>query len=66
MSEFPTDEQRNQYIAALIEEREAHQSSSKKARVEAVTAELQRLGAEGKPKAKRAEKRPTTQVKETR
>jgi hypothetical protein len=66
VSEFPNDEQRNQYITALIQEREAYESRGNKTKAQAVTVELQRLGAEGKPKAKRAEKRPVEQAKETR
>jgi hypothetical protein len=45
------------YIAALIEERALYQRSGLPEKAAEVTAELQRIGGEGKPAAKRAVKR---------
>lgn len=52
-----TDEQRAAKIAALLEERRGYQERGLTDRAAAVDAELARLGAEGKPKAKRAARR---------
>ena len=63
---FINDQQRNAYISALINERDGYERAGNKQGVKEVTDELQNVGAEAKPKAKRAEKRPETPAKETR
>lgn len=52
-----TKEQREGYIKALLEERRGYVMRSDDAGVAEVDAELARIGAEGKPAAKRAQKR---------
>ena len=52
-----TAEERKNLIAALIEERRGYVLRGQTDRVEQVNAELRRLGAEGKPPAKRSTKR---------
>lgn len=52
-----SDAENEAYIAALIEERALYQRSGLPDRVAEVNAELQRIGGEGKPAAKRATKR---------
>ncbi|MEI6446473.1 MAG: hypothetical protein WCO96_01180 [Actinomycetes bacterium] len=58
MSEFISDELRDDHISALITERDFYTARGEKARATEVDAELARLGAASKPKTKRAEKRP--------
>ena len=60
-----TAEKRKELIAALIEERRGYVMHGNKDDVAGVDAELSRLGAEGKPAAKRSVKR-VTKAKETR
>lgn len=67
MSDFVNDQQREAYINSLLRERDHYEAKGDKAGVKDVTEELQRLGAEAKPKAKRVEKRPAEpKGKETR
>lgn len=61
--EFPTDQLRQEHIAALIRERDGYQTDGNAERAAEVTAELTRLGAEAKPKQKRAAKRPASTAK---
>ncbi len=60
-----TDEKRQDLIAAYIEERRGYEIHGNTEGVKAVNAELARLGAEGKPKAKRSQKR-VTKAQESR
>ena len=55
MSEFVNDQVRDAYINSLLRERDGYEAAGNTAGVKDVTAELQRVGAESKPKAKRAE-----------
>ena len=68
MSDFVNDQVRDAYINSLVRERDGYEAAGNKEGVKDVTAELQRVGAESKPKAKRAEKRPAVEpkAKETR
>lgn len=68
MSDFVNDQVRDAYINSLLRERDGYEAAGNTAGVKDVTAELQRVGAESKPKAKRAEKRPAAEpkAKETR
>ena len=67
MSEFVNDQIRQSYIDALIRERDGYRASGNKADEAEVTKELQRIGAEAAPKAKKAETRPAkSPSKETR
>jgi hypothetical protein len=52
-----TNEESARYVAALLEERRGYAARGLTDRVEAVDAELRRLGAQGKSPAKRSEKR---------
>lgn len=67
MSEFVNDQIRQSYVDALIRERDGYKASGNKADEAEVTKELQRIGAEAAPKAKKAETRPAkSPSKETR
>lgn len=52
-----TDEERAQYITALIRERDMAKARGDEGRANDVTAELHRIGAEAAPKARRATRR---------
>lgn len=54
-----TDEERRDYIQALLREKEVALHAGMLDRVAAVTAELRKIGAEAEPPAKRATKRVT-------
>ena len=56
--EFASDQARQSYIDSLCRESEHYLLTGNKERAQQVSAELTRLGAEAKTKAKRAEKRP--------
>lgn len=58
MSEFISDELRDEHVSALITERDFYTARGEKTRAAEVEVELARLGAASKPKTKRAEKRP--------
>ena len=60
-----TDEQRQAYIKALLEERRGYITTGNSEGINAVEAELARVGADAKPPAKRAAKR-VTKAKEER
>lgn len=61
-----TNEQRQTYITALLDERRAAEVNGKDDRVAAINAELAAVGHEGTTPAKRATKRPTTRKAATR
>lgn len=52
-----SEERRTGYIRALLEEKAAYEGSGKHDRAAEVEAELVRIGAAGKPPAKRSTKR---------
>lgn len=52
-----TEEQKAEYIAALIREAEGYRRSDDKAALEGVEAELRRIRGEAKPPQKRAQTR---------
>ncbi len=60
-----TNEQRQAYIAALLDERRAMEMHGKADRVAAIIAELSAFGHEGATPAKRAAKRPATTARKT-
>ena len=66
MSEFTSDEQRNSYISALLEEKSFSEFNGNTDHVKEVDAELSRVGYKPAPKAKTAEKRPAADVAEKR
>lgn len=58
-----TNEQRANYIAGLIHERDMFAKRGDQDGVDQVNAQLRKLGHEGAPAQKRAEKRPATRAK---
>lgn len=60
-----TNEQRQAYIAALLDERRAMEQHGKDDRVAAINAELAAVGHEGATPAKRAAKRPAATARKT-
>lgn len=60
-----TNEQRQAYISALIDERRAMEQHGKADRIEAINAELAAIGYEGATPAKRAAKRPAATGRKT-
>jgi hypothetical protein len=60
-----TNEQRQTYITALLEERRAAEVNGKPERVAAISAELARVGHDGTTPAKRATKRPAVTARKT-
>jgi hypothetical protein len=60
-----TNEQRQTYITALLDERRAAEVNGKTDRVAAINAELARVGHEGTTPAKRATKRPAATARKT-
>lgn len=61
-----TDQQRANYISALIREREGYMRSGDEARAAEVSEELRKIGAEGDAPAKRATTRPSRRKTESR
>ena len=58
-----TDQQRQSYITALLEERAYHEKRGEQDRISEIDAELAKQGVKAKAPAKRAEKRPAGTAK---